>query len=91
MYSAKSAASTSVLPHTFIDQLRIWYSERTRLVTASGFLYTDFATAGDFEDAIGFGGDAIVYSNAERRMLVVSEEANERLKEYIKTFRTRTK
>ena len=80
---------TTILPHTIIDQMYIWESEMDRLHAATSYLYTDFATQGDFEDAVKFAGTDVLYANSETRRLVIRQEGNERVKEYVKGFRTR--
>ena len=47
------AHRSPVVPETVMDQVRLWGATRNRLASAPAVLYSDFASAAEYEAALG--------------------------------------
>lgn len=73
---------SNVLPVTLVDQLQLWEGERRRVVQQRGQFYSDFDSDADYNLVLGFArrSNALLYENAERRVLVVTPEGHDEVK-----------
>eukprot|EP01006_Ploeotia_vitrea_P045968 TRINITY_DN66984_c0_g2_i1.p1 TRINITY_DN66984_c0_g2~~TRINITY_DN66984_c0_g2_i1.p1 ORF type:complete len:508 (+),score=35.15 TRINITY_DN66984_c0_g2_i1:35-1525(+) len=84
-----------VLPETVVDQIRLWESERNRIKTKPGTLFSNFSSADDYftkKDIVKeLGDDFIIFENEETQVFVVPsdkvEEAVDALKKAAKRVR----
>ncbi|WFD34992.1 DNA-dependent ATPase protein rad54 [Malassezia cuniculi] len=78
-----------LLPITVTDQIRLWEREMNRVTTCLGNLYTDFTSAHDFEQVREYAQSlgVLQWHSDERRMLFVTSEGHERVREFIQRRR----
>lgn len=84
--NVQAGLGSNVLPHTVIDQLKLWERDRDRLKSLSGHLYQDFLQANDFEAFVGEAKriNCLLYSHGVKRLAVISREGHVRMKEWVK-------
>ncbi|ELR21525.1 transcription factor tfb2 subfamily protein [Acanthamoeba castellanii str. Neff] len=78
--------NTPIIPESIADQLRLWEAEDRRLSLSSGYFYDDFASLAAFKKAEKYARDvgALIYSDATKRFLFVSEPGHQLLRRYVK-------
>lgn len=74
-----------VLPPTVVDQIRLWQIENERMQATPGYLFKEFATQGDYENARTYAEEigVLVWFNAQKRSFFVTKV--EQLGDYIKS------
>lgn len=72
----------NMLPVTLVDQLQLWEGERRRVVQQRGQLYSEFDSEADYALVLGFArrSNALLYENADRRVLVVTPDGHDEVK-----------
>jgi transcription initiation factor TFIIH subunit 4 len=77
-----------ILPLTVVDQIRLWEMERNRLKVEKGCLYHDFPRdrAEVFQEVLNYAKqyNVVIWSNVEKRMLIVTTEGHHIVRAYIK-------
>lgn len=78
--------NTPIIPESIADQLRLWEAEDRRLSLSSGYFYDDFASLAAFKKAEKYARDvgALLYSDAAKRFLFVTEQGHQLLRRYVK-------
>ena len=78
-----------LLPITVTDQIRLWERQRNRVATSLGNLYTDFTSVQDYEQVCDYAQNlgVLQWHSSERRMLFVTSEGHERVREFIQRRR----
>lgn len=81
------AKNTPVLPETVQDQIRLWESERNRVSYERGVLYDGFPSSQYYQDLLKYATDigVVIWSNTQRKIIMVTEEGHEELRKYLKT------
>ncbi|KAI8993191.1 TFIIH basal transcription factor complex subunit 2 [Pilobolus umbonatus] len=89
---AQMRKKTPVLPLTVIDQIRLWEMERNRLKPTASYLYHEFNVQADFDAAEKYARDlgVLLWSNASKRTMVISEAGHDNVKGYVKRRLNRT-
>ncbi|PGH11439.1 hypothetical protein AJ80_07118 [Polytolypa hystricis UAMH7299] len=74
--AAKTAANTttSFLPPTVSDQIRLWQLERDRIKATPGFLFKDFTSLAEFEAPCRYAEEVgvLVWKSEKKRMFFVT-------------------
>jgi len=67
--------SSSVLPPTVVDQIRLWQLERDRMKTTNGYLLREFSTWQEYEDNVKYAESlgVLAWRNDEKRMFFVTD------------------
>lgn len=78
-----------LLPITVTDQIRLWERERNRVTSTLGNLYTDFTSVHDYEQVKEYAHSlgVLQWHSDEKRMLFVTSEGHELVREYIQRRR----
>lgn len=78
--------NTPIIPESIADQLRLWEAEDRRLSLSPGYFYDDFASLAAFKKAEKYARDvgALLYSDAAKRFLFVTEQGHQLLRRYVK-------
>lgn len=78
-----------LLPITVTDQIRLWERERNRVTSTLGNLYTDFTSVHDYEQVKEYAHTlgVLQWHSDEKRMLFVTSEGHELVREYIQRRR----
>ncbi|KAI4255396.1 MAG: hypothetical protein LQ352_002598 [Teloschistes flavicans] len=81
--------STTILPPTVVDQIRLWQIEGERMKTTVGFLFKDFASEKEYLDPCEYARDigVLVWRNDKSRMFFVTR--HEQIAAYLKNQRER--
>jgi transcription initiation factor TFIIH subunit 4 len=77
---------TPVLPPTVVDQVNLWEMERNRLEFSTGFLYRDFTDDEEFDQAVQYAStlNGLTWQESSKRLMVVSPEAHDQVKMFVK-------
>lgn len=75
-----------MLPETITDQLNFWFNERNRLTLHESVFYGQFNSVDDFFFLKNYAKDldAIIWSNDQKRIMVVKKTAHDMIKKYWK-------
>jgi transcription initiation factor TFIIH subunit 4 len=75
----------ATLPPTIIDQIQLWQIERDRMTTTGGYLFQDFANAGEYEAVSKYAEEVgvLVWKNNEKKMFFVVESGLEQVKQIL--------
>ncbi|ORY79854.1 transcription factor TFIIH complex subunit Tfb2 [Protomyces lactucae-debilis] len=75
-----------LLPPTVVDQIRLWELEKNRLKATPGYLFRDFKTGVEFEEALQYARDigVLVYEHPGRRMFFVGDGGQTAVAAYIR-------
>ncbi|CCG82938.1 Transcription factor TFIIH complex subunit Tfb2 [Taphrina deformans PYCC 5710] len=75
-----------LLPPTVVDQIRLWELEKNRLKATIGYLFRDFNSAFEFEEALKYARDigVLVYDNKAKRFFFVSTDGVQLLTAFVK-------
>jgi len=78
--------SEIAVPETVMDQIRLWEAERNRVSYQRGILYDSFSTLELFNMTVKYAKDnsVFMYSNEEKRCLMVTEQGYEIIKLFLK-------
>jgi len=81
-----------LIPTTISDQIRLWEMERDRIIDQDGMLYNQFNTATDFEKIEKYAKDlnVLLWSNAQKRCIIVSKAGHEEVKRFWKMQRPKS-
>jgi transcription initiation factor TFIIH subunit 4 len=65
---------SSVLPHTVVDQIRLWQLERDRIKATPGFLFKDFVSLAEYEAPCRYAEEigVLVWKSDRKRMFFVT-------------------
>ncbi|QRV90374.1 RNA polymerase II transcription factor B subunit 2 [Ceratobasidium sp. AG-Ba] len=74
-----------LLPVTVQDQIRLWEMEQNRVQEAEGYLYTEFATQGDYELVLRYAKDCdlVLYESAKDRQFFAKADGHALIRQYI--------
>ncbi len=72
------------IPFTVIDQIRLWEMDRKRLAIKTGYLYQQFLAEQEYTAALEEAKSisAILYAKPSARVLIISEEGHEHMKQF---------
>ncbi|KAL4403085.1 RNA polymerase II transcription factor B 52 kDa subunit [Malassezia pachydermatis] len=78
-----------LLPITVSDQIRLWEREKNRVSTVQGNLYTEFTSLHDYVQVRDYAKTlgVLQWESEEKRMLFVTSEGHERVREFIQRRR----
>ncbi|CAG9564351.1 unnamed protein product [Danaus chrysippus] len=80
--------SSSSLPPTVLDQIRLWESERNRFTYTEGVVYNQFLSQAEFNVLRDYGrsSGALVWAADRTRTMVVARAAHDDVKKYWKRY-----
>ncbi|KAL6926523.1 hypothetical protein ACO0SA_001837 [Hanseniaspora valbyensis] len=80
-----------ILPPTVVDQIKLWQIELDRVISADGYLYSEFSTMKEYSDLVKYCQDigALVWKNDRRKLFFVEKESNDQVIEYAKRLISR--
>ncbi|KAL8835551.1 MAG: hypothetical protein Q9170_003284 [Blastenia crenularia] len=83
--------STTVLPPTVVDQIRLWQIEGERMKSTVGFLFKDFLSFAEYEGPCQYATDigVLVWKDDVKRMFFVTR--HEQVAAYLKSQKERKK
>lgn len=75
-----------ILPPTVVDQIKLWQIELDRVISADGYLYSDFSTMKEYTDLVKYCQDigVLVWKNDRKKIFFVEKEGNDQVIEYAK-------
>lgn len=75
-----------ILPPTVVDQIKLWQIELDRVISADGYLYSDFSTINEYTDLVKYCQDigVLVWKNDRKKIFFVEKEGNDQVIEYAK-------
>eukprot|EP01133_Synstelium_polycarpum_P013221 gene13221-15532_t len=78
----------SGFPDTVFEQLRIWESERNRIIYKKGVLFNSFPTTDSFNATLAYSKDLsyFLWSDEPRKILVVSDQGSEAIRNFIRNL-----
>ncbi|XP_065331992.1 general transcription factor IIH subunit 4 [Cloeon dipterum] len=76
------------LPLTIVDQIQLWENERERFTDSEGVLYNQFLSQSDYAVLRDHAKtlDVLIWSNDQRRTVVVTKEGHEEVRKFWKRF-----
>ncbi|EIN03954.1 transcription factor Tfb2 [Punctularia strigosozonata HHB-11173 SS5] len=74
-----------LIPVTVQDQIRLWELEKNRLKSQEGFLYTEFASQGDYEYVLNYARElnVVLWENPVKRCFFGSMEGHANIRGFI--------
>lgn len=80
-----------ILPPTVVDQIKLWQIELDRVISADGYLYSDFSTMKEYTDLVKYCQDigVLVWKNDRKKIFFVEKEGNDQVIEYAKRLLSR--
>lgn len=77
------------IPFTIVDQIRLWEMDRNRISHRDGYLYQQFLSEREFDAALGEAKaiNALLYAKPSNRLLIVSSDGHEHMKQFIKSIK----
>jgi transcription initiation factor TFIIH subunit 4 len=78
--------TSSVLPPTVIDQIKLWENERNRFSFIDGVVYNQFLSEADFMTLRDYAQsiEVLLWQNERTRTMVVKKSGHEDVKKYWK-------
>lgn len=75
-----------ILPPTVVDQIKLWQIELDRVISADGYLYSEFSSMKEYVDLVKYCQDigVLVWKNDRRKLFFVEKEGNDQVIEYAK-------
>lgn len=90
MYEGKeSNLPFNGIPFTIIDQIRLWEMSRNRLSHRDGSLYQQFLSEREYDCALNEAKaiNALLYAKPSSRLLIVSADGHEHMKQFLKSIK----
>ncbi|WFD42984.1 DNA-dependent ATPase protein rad54 [Malassezia psittaci] len=86
---AQMHKNNPLLPATVSDQIRLWEREKNRVTTCPGNLYSEFTSIQDYEQVRNYAQSlgVLQWHSEPRRMLFVTAEGHESVREFIQRRR----
>ncbi|XBW35826.1 hypothetical protein QEN19_001399 [Hanseniaspora menglaensis] len=80
-----------ILPPTVVDQIKLWQIELDRVISADGYLYSEFSTMKEYTDLVKYCQDigVLVWKNDRKKLFFVEKEGNDQVIEYAKRLISR--
>lgn len=80
--------STSVLPPTVVDQIKLWENERNRFSYVEGVVYNQFLSEADFICLRDYAQSisVLLWQNERTRTMVVSKNGHDDVKRFWKRY-----
>lgn len=77
------------IPFTIVDQIKLWELNRNRLAHRDGYLYQQFLSEREFDAALNEAKtiNALLYAKPTSRLLIVSLEGHEHMKQFLKSMK----
>lgn len=77
------------IPFTIVDQIKLWELNRNRLAHRDGYLYQQFLSEHEFDAALNEAKtiNALLYAKPTSRLLIVSLEGHEHMKQFLKSIK----
>jgi len=77
------------IPFTVIDQIKLWEQNRNRLIHRDGFLYQQFLSEREFDSTLTEAKriNALLYAKPTNRLLIISPEGHEQMKQFLKSIK----
>lgn len=77
------------IPFTIVDQIKLWELNRNRLAHRDGYLYQQFLSEHEFDAALNEAKsiNALLYAKPTSRLLIVSLEGHEHMKQLLKSMK----
>ena len=78
------------IPFTIIDQVKLWELNRNRLSSRrDGYLYQQFLSEKEYDAALNEakGINALLYAKPSSRLMIISPEGHEHIKQFIKSIK----
>lgn len=86
--ATSSFKTTSVLPPTVIDQIKLWENERNRFSFIDGVVYNQFLSEADFMTLRDYAQsiEVLLWQNERTRTMVVKKSGHEDVKKFWKRY-----
>lgn len=80
--------STSPLPPTVVDQIKLWENERNRFTFTEGVAYNQFLSSGDFITLRDYAQsiNVLMWQNETKRTMVVTKNGHDDVKKFWKRY-----
>lgn len=77
------------IPFTIIDQIKLWEMNRNRISRRDGYLYQQFLSEREYDAALTEAKNinVLLYAKPSSRLLVVSLEGHEHMKQFLKSIK----
>lgn len=77
------------IPFTIIDQIKLWELNRNRIARKEGYLYQQFLSEREYDAALNEAKNinALLYAKPLSRLLIVSFEGHEHMKQFLKSIK----
>ena len=90
MLEGQSGVPFNGIPFTIIDQIKLWEMGRNRLANnREGYLYQQFLSEKEYDAALGEAKEinALLYAKPASRLLIISPDGHEHMKQFIKSIK----